>query len=889
MGNNAGGYAATKTGTYQWLAVYSGDCNNNGASDTFGCEPETVSAPCAVGSGQYGTCGFWQSANGQSVICSFGTGASCTQLGNWLASNYPDLFGCSNSYTSSYLKQCGFSSVAGLTNSQIATLCSKLSTSGTNANTYAQAFACALGIYADTCSFGGNTTAQGCGFNVTWPGGSGGTYNVGSNNGPFGVSKNTSLSVCSILQNLNNNFTPSNGSFYSGSSSSTTAACNVLSGINTAGGVKNASLSDAGLAYSPDQILTAYGISSLGLDGTGQTIAIVDAYDDPNIFASLDAFDGQFGVTASGPSLYAQYGPASSFLTVLNQSGQTSPLPATDPSGQGTDNWEVEEALDVEWTHAIAPGAQIILVEANSQSLSDLMASVGTAASQPGVSVVSMSWGFAEGQAVFAADEAQYDSTFNVPGVTFVASTGDYGTADPEYPAFSPNVVAVGGTTLNLNADNSYNSETGWGYYSNSIGMSIGSGGGISLYELEPAYQQGVQSTGSRTTPDVSFDADPATGAWIADTYNLDLGNPFEVVGGTSLSAPAWAGLLALANQGRVAAGEQTLNSSTPTDAQQALYMLPQADYNVIASGSNGYTANAGYNLVTGLGTPVANRLVGDLIAYQGAGTTYAGPTVRALQDATLSGNWTGGGGTSNAFNVFGAPTVSSNGLGYGQGAGAASTISTPLGGTSAQAAAANHSAVTPVTTIGITLGLTPGSLPQNGPAQSLGWATNFTVAGPTSQSPAAATITPVSTGLGTQLPAWSPAPAAVTSLVSHTNPSGSPATDRDALGTLISSRPRTGLFSNAVLDELAADAVLWPAQQGNGTITIPVLPPDGVTRDPKIGDPLPQVDRPLPPTNDAAGIVVLGLAAGLWARGTGLLDPRKRRSGGLRSRTKSR
>ena len=302
----------------------------------------------------------------------------------------------------------------------------------------------------------------------------------------------------------------------------------------------------------------------------------------------------QFGLTTSGPTLYQQYGPASSFLTVLNQYGQATSLPSTDPNGPGTDNWEVEEALDVEWTHAIAPGAQIILVEANSQSLSDLMASVATAAAQPGVSVVSMSWGFPEGQAVFASDEATYDSVFNVPGVTFVASTGDYGAADPEYPAFSPNVVAVGGTSLTLNGDGSYNSETGWGYQSDSAGTFIGSGGGISLYEPEPAYQQGVQSTGYRTTPDVSLVADPATGAWIADPYNLNPSNPFEVVGGTSLSAPAWAGLFALVNQGRAAAGESTLNSSSPTDTQQALYMLPQSDYNVIASGTNGYGAEAG-------------------------------------------------------------------------------------------------------------------------------------------------------------------------------------------------------------------------------------------------------------------------------------------------------
>ena len=242
--------------------------------------------------------------------------------------------------------------------------------------------------------------------------------------------------------------------------------------------------------------------------------------------------------------------------------------------------------------------------------------------------------------------------------MTFVASTGDYGAADPEYPAFSPDVVAVGGTSLTLNADNSYNSETGWGYDSSSAGAFIGSGGGISLYEPEPAFQQGVQSTGYRTTPDVSMVADPATGAWIADPYNLDPSDPFEVVGGTSLSAPAWAGLVALVDQGRVAAGESTLNSSGPSETQQAPYSLPQADYNVIGSGSNGYNANPGYNLVTGLGTPVAGKLVPDLVAYAGPGTTYPGPTVGPLQDATFTDPGTAGAGTIDVFSVFDALAV---------------------------------------------------------------------------------------------------------------------------------------------------------------------------------------------------------------------------------------
>ncbi len=250
--------------------------------------------------------------------------------------------------------------------------------------------------------------------------------------------------------------------------------------------------------------------------------------------------------------------------------------------------------------------AQIVLVEANSPSLSDLMTTVATAAALPGVSVVSMSWGFPEGQSVLAADEAMYDFVFNVPGVTFLASTGDDGAAGAEYPAFSPNVVAVGGTTLNLSAHSAYSSETGWGDVSGSSGTSIGSGGGISLYEPEPSYQQGVQSTGYRTTPDVALVADPNTGAWVADPYNLDPSNPFEVVGGTSLATPAWAGLIALVNQGRAAAGEPALNSTGPNETQQALYVLPQSDYNVMTSGNNGYAALAGYNLVTGLGTPVA-------------------------------------------------------------------------------------------------------------------------------------------------------------------------------------------------------------------------------------------------------------------------------------------
>ena len=457
------------------------DADNGGT-----CVPSSLSGS-GVCSNQTATTSFWTASNGQGLICSLNGSSSSTNLGNWLATVNPNLFG----------------NLCGETNTQIASCIKSLNSGSSSQKDAAQVLATDLSAYVtDSCLAG--TLGSSYGFTVTACGSGVDTYNVGSNGSPLGLTNNNAYSLVTSIAAVDSQ--SSSGSI---NSSACNATSSVFTAINTAGGIKNATLSDSGLAYTPAQIRDAYGINDLSEDGTGQTIAIVDAYDDPNILASVDTFDGQFSLTDSGPTLFNQYGPASSFLTVLNQSGQTSSLPSTDPSGAGADNWEVEEALDVEWAHAIAPGAQIVLVEANSQSLSDLMTGVATAASQPGVSVVSMSWGFPEGQSVFAADEANYDSVFNVPGVTFVASTGDYGTADPEYPAFSPNVVAVGGTTLNLNADNSYSSETGWGYYSDSLGMSIGSGGGLSLYEPEPAYQEGVQSTGSRTTPDVSFDRRP--------------------------------------------------------------------------------------------------------------------------------------------------------------------------------------------------------------------------------------------------------------------------------------------------------------------------------------------------------------------------------------------
>src|SRR5262249_13340539 len=176
-------------------------------------------------------------------------------------------------------------------------------------------------------------------------------------------------------------------------------------------------------------------------------------------------------------------------------------------------------------------------------------------------------------------------------------------------------------------------------------------------------YQRGVQSTGYRTSPDVSLVADPNTGAWVADPYNLPGDNPWEIVGGTSLSAPCWAGLIALANQARAQAGLPTFNSSSPTEIQQALYNVPVPDFHDVTSGTNGYAAGVGYDLVTGLGTPLADRLIPDLVAYHGAINTQRTITVTSA-NAVVGGSGGGSGGPMNAvFRVFNAELGATSGL----------------------------------------------------------------------------------------------------------------------------------------------------------------------------------------------------------------------------------
>jgi hypothetical protein len=364
--------------------------------------------------------------------------------------------------------------------------------------------------------------------------------------------------------------------------------------------------------FTPAEIDPAYGVSNISFNGvsgngSGQTIAIIDAYNDPNIIADTATFDSYFGLP--------QFNVGEPTLGVLNQTGGTS-LPANATPG----GWDVEESLDVQWAHAIAPQANIVLFEANSNNLSDLFTAVTTAANYPGVSVVSMSWGGPE----FSGEQG-YDSTFLTPGghqgVTFLAATGDTG-GPGQYPAYSPNVVAVGGTTLTINSDGSYGGETGWS----------GSGGGISQYESQPAYQKGKVngiSSSYRTIPDVAMDADPNSGVLVVDTFYTPPGWELEL-GGTSLACPMWAGLISIANQGRALHGLGSLDG--PSQTLALLYNLPATDFHDITSGYNGFYAGTGYDLVTGIGSPVANLLIRALgevgaakLAFGQQPTTVAG------------------------------------------------------------------------------------------------------------------------------------------------------------------------------------------------------------------------------------------------------------------------
>jgi subtilase family serine protease len=357
-------------------------------------------------------------------------------------------------------------------------------------------------------------------------------------------------------------------------------------------------------AYQENFSFTVNGRSTTA-NGAGQTIAIIVGGLDPYITNDLATVDQAFGFPAP-PSFQNLYYQGAQY----NESAECI----------------AETSLDVEWAHAVAPGANIMLVQAASGNFSDLMTAVNWARYQPGVSVVSMSFGGPE-----TSSDHQWDSILTTPtghtGVTFVASSGDYGAwNNPQktqvgvlWPAADPNVLSVGGTTLSIASNGTYLGESGW----------YDSGGGYSRVYAEPSYQYGVQGSGLRTVPDVAYDADNNNSpVWIYDS----LAGGWAGEGGTSAGAPQWAGLIAEADQGRALVGLTPLDG--PSQTLPAIYASSSA-FHDITTGSNGYQAGPGYDLVTGMGTPIAYVLAGDLAFH--VNSNYSASEFKSLAAVSTS------------------------------------------------------------------------------------------------------------------------------------------------------------------------------------------------------------------------------------------------------------
>jgi subtilase family serine protease len=336
----------------------------------------------------------------------------------------------------------------------------------------------------------------------------------------------------------------------------------MISGAHTASAITpNATPS----GFGPADLRSAYGLTSISTTGgSGETVAIVDAFDDPNIATDLATYRSTFGL------------PAAHF-TKVNEQGNGSPLPSTDTG------WGEEESLDVDMVSAICPNCSILLVEASSATIADLGASVNTAV-RLGARFVSNSYGGGESSSETSSDSSFYHHA----GVAVTASSGDSGFG-VEYPAASQFVTAVGGTSLSKASNSRGWTETAWS----------GAGSGCSAVEPKPAFQNNVATNCSRrAVADVSAVADPNTGVAVADTFGT--GGTFLVFGGTSVASPIIASVYALA--GTPAAG------SSPNSFPYA----HTSSLNDVTSGTNTRRcrsgvlcrAGTGWDGPTGFGTP---------------------------------------------------------------------------------------------------------------------------------------------------------------------------------------------------------------------------------------------------------------------------------------------
>ncbi len=393
-------------------------------------------------------------------------------------------------------------------------------------------------------------------------------------------------------------------------------------------------------AYDPCYLRSAYNVASAAAahgGGAGQIVAIVDAYSDPNVTSDLATYRSFFGLPAC-PTGTVSHGSSACTFQVVNELGASSPLP------QGNAGWGEEISLDVQMVSAICPSCQILLVEASTASIVDL----GTAVNQAvlmGANTVSNSYGGSE----YNGEQTDSNTYFNHPGVAVVVASGDSGFGT-EFPAASPSVTAVGGTSLSQSTDLGLRSanalETVWS----------GAGAGCSAYEPKPSWQADP-SCSRRMVTDVSAVADPNTGVWVYDTYGT--GFTWAAFGGTSVATPIISSMYALAGN---ASGGSTVPAS-------AAYTNPGSLYPV-TSGTDGscavaYMCNAaasvnGYNGPTGLGTPGGSP--NSLAAFSTAPTAPTAPGPPTSVTATPANgsvalSWSApasnGGSAILGYNVF--------------------------------------------------------------------------------------------------------------------------------------------------------------------------------------------------------------------------------------------
>ena len=376
------------------------------------------------------------------------------------------------------------------------------------------------------------------------------------------------------------------------------------------------SLSSPGaVPYVPSDIRKAYDYLPLyaqGIKGNGTTIVIIDAYGDPSLSSDLSRFDSLTGLPSATLTTFYPNG-----MPILRDSG-----------------WALETALDVEWSHAIAPASRIDLVIAPNSSDGYIFDSISYVASNlTNATVVSMSFGQFENQYPTTGPYTisathQLFSTMASHGTTVFASSGDSGAStccNSSYPATDPLVIAVGGTTLNLNASASYLSEDTWS----------GSSAGASSVFTKPTWQQGLGDS-MRDVTDVSYDADPNTGVFVVEN-----GVQWQV-GGTSAGSPQWAALTALLSQ---ATGIRYGSMATKLYALKAT-----TSYHDITTGSDGFfSAGTGWDYPTGIGSPDANLLVGNFLGpsvpvrnsnvFQGLNVTTTGNLQVNNATLTISGS----------------------------------------------------------------------------------------------------------------------------------------------------------------------------------------------------------------------------------------------------------